>query len=219
MKAAWLSITSPKRRKAVMSEDKTKEMNESRSFEERVFARFDAVDERFERIDERIEGRLVNVEIRISKLEERQYDTKPIWEQVLAAIVEINTRLDKMDARFDGIDVRLDKMDARFDGIDVRLDKMDARFDGIDARLDKMDTRFDGIDARLDKMDARFDGIDARLDKLDARFDKHDADLGNGFRSVERKMYVLNKYFLKTRADQRYLDDRLEKLESQSKPS
>ena len=174
-----------------MSEDKTKEMNESRSFEERVFARFDAVDERFERIDERIEGRLVNVEIRISKLEERQYDTKPIWEQVLAAIVEINTRLDKMDARFDGIDVRLDKMDARFDGIDVRLDKMDARFDGIDARLDK----------------------------LDARFDKHDADLGNGFRSVERKMYVLNKYFLKTRADQRYLDDRLEKLESQSKPS
>ena len=128
-----------------MSEDKTKEMNGPRSCEERVFARFDTVDERFERI----EGRLVNVEIRISKLEERQYDTKPIWEQVLAEIVEINTRLDKMDARFD----------------------------------------------------------------------KQDAELANGFRSIERKMDVLNKYFLETRADQRYLDDRLEKLESQSKPS
>ena len=167
-----------------MSEDKTKNMNDSRSFEERVFARFDAVDERFQRI----EG---NLEIRIRKLEARQYDTKPIWEQVLVALAEINTRLDKMDARFDG----------------------------IDARLDKMDARFDGIDARLDKMDARFDGIDARLDKMDARFDKQDTVLDNGFRSVERKMDVLNKYFLETRADQRYLDDRLEKLESQSKPS
>ena len=167
-----------------MSEDKTKNMNDSRSFEERVFARFDAVDERFQRI----EG---NVEIRIRKLEARQYDTKPIWEQVLVALAEINSRLDKMDARFDG----------------------------IDARLDKMDARFDGIDARLDKMDARFDGIDARLDKIDARFDKQDMVLDTGFRSVERKMDVLNKYFLETRADQRYLDDRLEKLESQSKPS
>ena len=139
-----------------MSEDKTKNMNNSRSFEERVFARFDTVDERFQRI----EG---NLEIRIRKLESRQYDTKPIWEQVLVALAEINTRLDKMDARFDG--------------------------------------------------------IDARLDKMDARFDKQDTVLDNGFRSVERKMDVLNKYFLETRADQRYLDDRLEKLESQSKPS
>ena len=167
-----------------MSEDKTKNMKDSRSFEERVFARFDTVDERFQRI----EG---NVEIRIRKLEARQYDTKPIWEQVLVALAEINTRLDKMDARFDS----------------------------IDARLDKMDYRFDGIDARLDKMDVRFDGIDAHLDKVDACFDKQDMVLETGFRSVERKMDVLNKYFLETRADQRYLDDRLEKLESQSKPS
>jgi chromosome segregation ATPase len=163
-----------------MSEDKTKEMNDSKSFEERVFERF-----------ERIEGRLISVEIKISKLEERQYDTRPIWEQVLAAIAEINTRLDKMDAR---------------------LDKMDARLDKMDARLDKMD-------ARLDKMDARLDKMDARLDKMDARFDKQDAVLDTGFRSMERKMDVLNKYFLETRADQRYLDDRLEKLESQAKPS
>jgi chromosome segregation ATPase len=173
MKAAWLSITSPKRKKARMSEDKTKEMNDSKSFEERVFERF-----------ERIEGRLISVEIKISKLEERQYDTRPIWEQVLAAIAEINTRLDKMDAR-----------------------------------LDKMDARLDKMDARLDKMDARLDKMDARLDKMDARFDKQDAVLDTGFRSMERKMDVLNKYFLETRADQRYLDDRLEKLESQAKPS
>src|ERR1043165_2477671 len=105
-----------------MSEDKTKEMNDSKSFESRVFERF-----------ERIEGRLVNVEIKISKLEERQYDTKPIWEQALAAIGEINSRLESMDARFDS-------MDARFDSMDARFDSMDARFDLVDARFDKLET-------------------------------------------------------------------------------
>ena len=65
-----------------MSEDKTAETKDSRSFEERVFARFDVV-----------EGRLSNVEIRIGKLEDRQYDTKPIWEQALAAIAETNQRM------------------------------------------------------------------------------------------------------------------------------
>jgi predicted nucleic acid-binding Zn-ribbon protein len=137
-----------------MSEDKTKEMNDSKSFESRVFERF-----------ERIEGRLVNVEIKISKLEERQYDTKPIWEQALAAIGEINSRLESMDARFDS-------------------------------------------------MDARFDSMDARFDRVDARFDKLETEMSNGFRGVERKMDVLNKYLLEVRADQRYLEDRLENIEA-----
>src|SRR4029079_10716959 len=65
-----------------MSEDKTAETKDSRSFEERVFARFDVV-----------EGRLSNVEIRIGNLEDRQYDTKPIWEQALAAIAETNQQM------------------------------------------------------------------------------------------------------------------------------
>jgi chromosome segregation ATPase len=100
-------------------------MNNSKSFEERVFERF-----------ERIEGRLVNVEIKIGKLEERQYDTKPIWEQALAAIGEINSRLG-------AIETRLDSMDARFDSMDARFDSMDARFDRVDARFDKLETDMD----------------------------------------------------------------------------
>jgi hypothetical protein len=34
-----------------MSEDKTKETQDARTFEERVFARFDAVDERFDHVE------------------------------------------------------------------------------------------------------------------------------------------------------------------------
>src|SRR6266436_7167494 len=76
---AFAYLTYLKERKAVMTEERTSETNGSRSFEERVFARFDGMDDRFERI-----------EVRIEKLEMRQYDTKPIWEQALAAIAETN---------------------------------------------------------------------------------------------------------------------------------
>jgi chromosome segregation ATPase len=174
-----------------MSEDSTAETNNSRSFEDRVFARFDAIDDRFERI----EGRLGTVEIRIGKLEARQNDTKPIWEQALAAIAETNA---VMLAGFD----------------DFRR-----QFESINARLDSMDARFDSMDARFDLMDARFDSMDARFDSMDSRFTVLETDLENGLRGVERKIDVLNQYILALRADQRYVDSRLEKLESQGKPS
>ncbi len=53
-----------------MNEDPTKELPDERSFEERVFARFDTVDARLE------------------KLEAHSYGTKPIWERALAQIME-----------------------------------------------------------------------------------------------------------------------------------
>lgn len=84
--------------------------------------------------------------------------------------------------------------------------------DRINGRLDGMDKRFDGVDARLDGIDPRFTSVDERLDQLSTELD-------DGFRGVERKMDVLNQYFLELRADQRYVDRRLEKIESQSKPS
>ena len=131
-----------------MSEDKTKEMNGSKSFEERVFERF-----------ERIEGRLVNVEIKISKLEERQYDTKPIWEQVLAAIAEINSRLASMDARFDGIDARFDRVDSRFDKLET---DMDDGFRRVARKMEVLNDSFLEMQA-----DQRY--LDRRLEKIEAQ--------------------------------------------------
>ena len=145
-----------------MSEDKTKEMNGSKSFEERVFERF-----------ERIEGRLVNVEIKISKLEERQYDTKPIWEQVLAAIAEINSRLASMDGRFDAMDGRFDAMDARFDAIDARFDRVDYRFDKLETDMDdgfrRVARKMEVLNDSFLEMQADQRYLDRRLEKIEAQ--------------------------------------------------
>lgn len=64
-----------------MNEEPTRDLPGKKSFEERVFARFDAMDARFDAIEARLEN-----------LESRAYDTKPIWERALMEIRE--TRLE-----------------------------------------------------------------------------------------------------------------------------
>jgi len=190
-----------------MSEDRTAETNESRSFQERVFARFDTIDDRFERV----EGRLSSVDIRIGKLEDRQYDTKPIWEQALVAIAETNT---VMLAGFDEFRRQLESINARLGSMETRFDSMETRLDSMETRFDSMETRFDSMETRFDSMEIKFEAFG---EKVEAASNTLHTSLENGLRGVERKIDVLNKNILELQADQRYVDSRLEKIES--KPS
>jgi hypothetical protein len=74
-----------------MSDETTQNMDGSRSFEERVFARFDALD-----------STLGDLDSRLQILEAKAYDTKPIWERALQEIIEtrreLSRRLDRIEA-------------------------------------------------------------------------------------------------------------------------
>jgi len=91
-----------------MSEDRTQNLPANHSFEERVFARFDAMEARFESrfssIDarlERVEARLDGLEIRVQALESRALDTKPIWERALAEILEVKKGVQDLNRKID----------------------------------------------------------------------------------------------------------------------
>lgn len=88
-----------------MSEEKTADMSGPRSFEERVFARFDALDRRLDRFEERL-----------ARSEEKAYDTKPIWERALAEIAETRAEMRegfaRLNERLQDFDVRLDRVES-----------------------------------------------------------------------------------------------------------
>ena len=63
-----------------MSEETTHDMPDGRSFEERVFARFDALDARLQKLE--------------TEAERRAVETKPIWERALAEILELRQGLE-----------------------------------------------------------------------------------------------------------------------------
>jgi len=89
-----------------VSQENTRNID-GRSFEERVFARFDGISARFDGIDRRFDGidarldgidaRFDAVETRLEALEtqveKRALETKPIWERALAEILEIRESL------------------------------------------------------------------------------------------------------------------------------
>ena len=133
----------------LMNEGLTRELPNGRSFEERVFARFDAMDARFEAmkvrfeamevrwekrftvIDQRlatIDTRLNGLESRVQALEARALDTKPIWERALAEILQIRNGVENLNRKMDVL--TLDMMQLRADQrrVEKRMDDLETRF-------------------------------------------------------------------------------------------
>ncbi len=93
-----------------MSDNPTQEMPDSRSFEERVFARFDSLDMRLDRFNSRLssledkvdglDGRLTTLE---EKVDSRLRDTRPIWEAVQTQLEGVENRLGGVENRLEGV--------------------------------------------------------------------------------------------------------------------
>jgi BMFP domain-containing protein YqiC len=73
-----------------MSENTTQETPDARSFEERVFARFDMLDARLDKLD----GRLTTLE---ETVDARLRETRPIWEVVLSRLDSVEGELKSMN--------------------------------------------------------------------------------------------------------------------------
>jgi chromosome segregation ATPase len=137
-----------------MSEDRTQDLTDERSFEERIFARFDALDARLDRIDSRldnVEVRLSNVEVRLSNVEgrlsnveshlsdvdtrlqnleseseRRAVETKPIWERALAEIMALSEKFDTLNEKFDVLTSDMFDLRASQKRLNKRVDRLES---------------------------------------------------------------------------------------------
>lgn len=103
-----------------MSKEITKDFDGKKSFEERVFARFDVVDESLRNLDSRVQ----NLDSRVQVLESRAYDTKPIWEQALKEIVDTRRELTR---RLDRIEAMVLETRAGLSEAEDRLDRLESK--------------------------------------------------------------------------------------------
>ncbi len=110
-----------------MSEETTHNLPDGRSFEERVFARFDAIDAGLRDLN----GRVQRLE---SESERRAVETKPIWERALAEIVAVREEVVAVREKVDTIERKLnvtwrDMLTLRADQtkLEDRMDKLEAK--------------------------------------------------------------------------------------------
>lgn len=115
-----------------MTDDSTKGLPDKRSFEERVFARFDAIDGRFD-----------SMEVRLDRLESRSYDTKPIWEQALAAIAETRHEVNEIKGTVTVIEGKVGVIEGKVGVIEDKVTVIESRVQNLedDVRIIKMDQR------------------------------------------------------------------------------
>jgi chromosome segregation ATPase len=124
-----------------VADQNTDALKGKRPFEERVFARFDAIDSRFDAVDSRfdsVDSSVRDLDSRVQKLEIRAYDTKPIWEQALNEILDtkreiLETKREIVETRRD-LSKRIDRIGAL--ALENRADLRDA-----EDRLDKIETK------------------------------------------------------------------------------
>jgi DNA repair exonuclease SbcCD ATPase subunit len=99
-----------------MSEENTQNMSDGRSFEERVFARFDALD-----------ARLNEMDARLLRLEQKSYDTKPIWERALAEILAMSQKLDTVERKLNVLGKDMLSLRADQTRLEDRMDKLESK--------------------------------------------------------------------------------------------
>ena len=106
-----------------MSEERTRDLPNGRSFEERVFARFDGMEARFDGFDSRVQA-----------LEARALDTKPIWERALAEILEVKQGVAEVKEGVEDVKRKIDLLS--LDVVQVRADqrRVDKRMDALESR-------------------------------------------------------------------------------------
>ena len=115
-----------------MSDNPTRETPDTRSFEERVFARFDSLDGRIDRLETKVDaldGRLTTLE---EKVEARLRETRPIWEAVLTRLDGVENRLGGVENRLEGIEkevkeVRLGVVLLHEDNLPIRVAQRELR--------------------------------------------------------------------------------------------
>ena len=120
-----------------MGDNPTRETPDSRSFEERVFARFDSLDARIDRFESRIESKMDALDGRLTALEDkvdsRLRETRPIWEGVLARLTAIESELPRLGT----IESELARLNRQFRSFVADIFQLRARVEKLEEDNDK----------------------------------------------------------------------------------
>src|SRR5437870_11182872 len=100
-----------------MNEEPTRNLSDHRSFEERVFARFDSMDARLE------------------TLESRSYDTRPIWERALKTIMETGLEVGEIKNKVGVIETKVGVIETKVGVIETKVDVIETKVQSLENEL------------------------------------------------------------------------------------
>ena len=168
----------------------------------------DLLSDRFDQLTTLVKSVIANqskTDARVERLErileERLYDTRPIWEALRAQVQELEGRVGAIESEMTGMRAEMTEMRAEMTGMRAEMTGMRAEMTGMRAEMTAMRAQFTEMLTQMIEMLRQL--TDMRV------------ETGNGFRAVDRKIGVLGKTLIDMTADIRELQDKVEKIESQ----
>jgi chromosome segregation ATPase len=137
-----------------MSEEHTQNLPDTRSFEERVFARFDALDARMARMESSLGDLNTRVERLEAESERRAVETKPIWERALAEIVALGQKVDALERKVDGLERKVDELREEVAVISRKVDSIEGRTETTGLDMLELRSNQRQLRKRMDKLDS-----------------------------------------------------------------
>jgi len=168
-----------------MNEEPTSDLPNRGSFEERVFARFDAVDARFDTVD-----------VRLEKLEARGFDTKPIWEKALAQIMETGLEVGGIKAKVGVIEGKVGIIESKVGVIESKVGVIESKVGVVEGKVGMIETDLAAL---------KINHTDVKSELIDLRREKH---------QVNKRLDLILEFLLEDRGDIRDARDRISKLET-----
>ncbi|MFL6229460.1 MAG: hypothetical protein ACJ741_11850 [Pyrinomonadaceae bacterium] len=113
-------------------------------------------------------AQLTSINSRLERLEARDYDTKPIWENALKEIADTRA---EMREGFAQVNARVDRLETMVDGLqaevrDTRTEVRESRAEAT-AEMRKVTRQIDVLNRNLLEIQAELRSVDDRLLKLE----------------------------------------------------
>jgi chromosome segregation ATPase len=104
-----------------------------------------------------INTRLDSMDARLTALEEkvdrRLQDTRPIWQQVLSRLTDIEARLTNIETRLTAVESRLDNVEKRLEKVEGEVYDLGRKFRVFNADILKLQDRQEDLDERLRRVE------------------------------------------------------------------
>jgi chromosome segregation ATPase len=121
-----------------MSEDRTQQLPDDGV--RLILARLDSMDARFDRMEMRfdsMESRLTALE---EKVDRRLQDTRPIWEQVLSRLTDIEARLTSVEKRLEALESEVYDLGRKFRVFNADILKLQDKQEDLGERLRRLES-------------------------------------------------------------------------------
>jgi chromosome segregation ATPase len=109
--------------------------------------------------------------------------SEEILKQILVTVGKLDSRMERMESRMDGMESKMERMESRMDG-------MESKIESIESKIESIESQMEGMGSKIESLESRMEGMESNVGKLTVTVaTKSDTDtIGQQLSRLENKL-------------------------------